>query len=141
MTTEVDRTQSRRWTAGLAASSVIVLALGAVAAAQGFRWTGWIVAAGLAVILLCAIARMWALSNADASGPVSRLWGGAADERDRRVLDGALAQVGAAALMALGIGNVLVSVDAASAVVVLRVVLLLLIALGVAAFAVIHARR
>jgi hypothetical protein len=141
MTTDAQRVQSRQWAVGLAASTAIVLALGAIGAAQGFRWTGWIVAAGLAVILLCVIARMWALSNADASGPVSRLWGGAFDERDRRVLDGALAQVGAAALMALGIGNVLVSVGAATAVVVLRVVLLLLIALGVAAFAVIHARR
>lgn len=140
-TSEERRTQGRRWAVGLVASGAVVLALTVVALAQGFPWTGWIVAAGLAVLLLCALARHRALHHADDTGPVSRLWGGAFDERDRRVLDTALAQVGAGALIVLGTGNVLVSVGAASAVVVLRAALLLLIALGVAVFAAVHARH
>ncbi len=140
-TSDERRAQGRRWALGLAASGSIVLALTAIALAQGFPWTGWILGGGLAVIVLCAVARHRALHHADDTGPVSRLWGGAFDERDRRVLDAALAQVGAGALIVLGIGNVLVSVDAASAVVVLRAALLLLIALGGTIFAVTHARH
>lgn len=139
-TTPEARTQGRRWALGIGASAAMTLALGAVGLAQGFPWTGWIVAGGLGVLALCGLARHRALSHADTTGPVSRLWGGAFDERDRRVLDGALAQVGGAALIVLGTGNVLVSVGAATAAVVLPVALVLLIAVGVVAFAVIHAR-
>ncbi len=139
-TSEERRSQGRRWAVGLLAGGGATLTLGAIGLAEGFPWTGWIVADGLGVLLLCAVARHRALHHTDETGPVSRLWGGAFDERDRRVLDTALAQVGAGALMVLGIGNVLVSVGAATAAAVLPVSLVLLIVVGVVSFAVVHAR-
>lgn len=140
-TTDAQREQARRWAVGIAASGGMVLALGGIGLAQGFPWTGWIVTAGVAVLLLCVLARHRALHHGDDAGPVARLWGGAFDERDRHVLDSALTQVGAGALITLGVGNVLVSVGAATAAVVLPAALLLLIAVGVVSFAVAHARH
>lgn len=140
-TTSDPRTQARSWGVGIAATGALTLAIGALGVAQGFPWTGWIVGGGLAVLVLCGVARHRALSHADESGPVARIWGGTLDERDRAVLDGALAAVGASAFIVLGIGNLLVVFGVATAIATLQVSLMLLIAIGVAAFAYHHHHR
>ena len=133
--------RNRRFLAGIIIASGMVATLGAVGVAEGFPWTGWIVASGLAVIVLAVIARLRTTTDAAAVGPATRIWGGAADERDGRVFETALGHVGVTALMAGGFGNVLVALGAATADVVLPITLVLFIAVGVVSFAVTNARH
>lgn len=133
--------RNRAFLVAVTVTSGVVLTMGAIGVAEGFPWTGWIVAGGLVLIVLVVIARLRVMTDADAVGPVSRIWGGAPDERDGRVFEKALSHVGAAALMVVGFGNVLALTGAATADVVLSVTLVVLIAVGAASFALTSARH